>query len=505
MSAELLFRADAGPRVGTGHVMRCLALAQAWRSAGGKSVFLTTGVGGLEERLANEDVSVIPLAAPVGREEDARRTAEVAKDRSAAWVVADGYGFGADYQRIVKTCGARLLLMDDYGQADRYCADLVLNQNIDAKEALYERREPQTKLLLGLRYVLLRREFLERDRRRTPPAQVRRVLVSLGGADPANATDAVLQALLRLNRENLEVRVVLGAANPHFEKVSTTARSAPFPVRLDRDVKDMAAAIGEADMAVAAGGVSAWEMAYLGLPAILITLAENQRPVAAGLAKAGVCLSTGPQEEIRIENLAETIRRLLDDPGARQEMSRSGQALVDGEGASRVLMRLRDEDFRLRPARWADAEVLFQWANDPAVRAAAFSPDPIAWEDHRGWFKDRLADSGCRVFLALDGEDRPLGQVSFEGLGKGEAETGVSVARESRGSGLGGRLIGLAAEAVFRSGVFHTLHAFVKPDNIASQRAFESAGFQNKGLNTRKNHPAVHFMKESAGGAAHGR
>ena len=146
----LLIRADASTQIGTGHVMRCLALARSWQDTLGQPIFaMTTSVPALEERLKSEGMEVIHLAAEPGSLADAKETAALAHQFNASWVVLDGYHFGSEYQKTIKISGLSLLFIDDYGHAEHYYADFVLNQNISADEQWYQHREPCTKLLLG--------------------------------------------------------------------------------------------------------------------------------------------------------------------------------------------------------------------------------------------------------------------------------------------------------------------------------------------------------------------
>src|SRR5262249_34539906 len=134
----LVVRADASTARGTGHVMRCLALAQAWQDAGGRVVFVMADeVSGLSTRLKSEDISIESIAAVAGSEDDARQTSECAGRVGADWIVVDGYQFSGRYQQRVKDTGHRLLVLDDYGHADHYWADVVVNQNLGARVSLY--------------------------------------------------------------------------------------------------------------------------------------------------------------------------------------------------------------------------------------------------------------------------------------------------------------------------------------------------------------------------------
>ncbi|MGH9495154.1 MAG: PseG/SpsG family protein, partial [Candidatus Sulfotelmatobacter sp.] len=193
----LLVRADASVAIGTGHVMRCLALAQAWQDAGGQAVFASAKItDALRKRLAAESCDVAAISSPGGSFEDAAQTVALARENKCDWVVVDGYAFGPQYQQVLKAAGLKTLFVDDHGHAPPYSADVVLNQNLTATRELYSDREGQTRLLLGTRYCLLRREFADwREWQREISPVCRRLLVVMGGSDPENVTARVLEVL----------------------------------------------------------------------------------------------------------------------------------------------------------------------------------------------------------------------------------------------------------------------------------------------------------------------
>jgi UDP-2,4-diacetamido-2,4,6-trideoxy-beta-L-altropyranose hydrolase len=325
--------------MGTGHVMRCLALAQAWQDAGGRALFAAVGMpGGLEARLAADRVDVVRLGVEPGSPDDAGRTAAMARQAGACWVALDGYHFSGDYQGRLKDAGLRLLAIDDYGHAGRYRADLVLNQNLHAREGLYREREPSTQLLLGTRYALLRREFWgRRGWKRGVPDVARRVLVTLGGSDPDNVTLKVIEALGRVRVPGLEALVVVGGGNPHRAELEAAAQNSGAAVRLRADVTDMSEPMAWADVAVSAGGSTNWELAVAGLPSCCTILADNQVQVARSLEERGVAVNLGWAPTWAPGRLALVLEDLIHNPRRRGEMSRQAQRLVDGEGASRVV------------------------------------------------------------------------------------------------------------------------------------------------------------------------
>lgn len=493
---NLIIRADASARMGIGHVMRCLALGQAWQGIGGQATMvLAPGVPHLEEQLRAAGLEVVHLTAPPGSAADASQTAHLAKQRGSEWVVVDGYHFGVDYQRLIKDAGLRLLFIDDTGHAAHYWADLVLNQNLHAHEDLYADREPYTRLLLGSRYVLLRREFRKfRDWQRLIPAVARRVLVTLGGGgEAANLTWPVVKALGQVELEGLEAVVVMGSANAQEAELGAASRSLPISVRLEKNVAHMADLMAWADLAVTAGGSTCWEAAFMGLPSLVVVLAENQEPLAQALQAQEVAINLGWHHQVQIEEIAQTVTRLRESQSLRERMSRKGKGLVDGEGVERVVMALKGDPIRLRPVRDEDCRLLWEWANDTEVRRFSFSQEHIPWEGHIRWFAEKRRDPNCFNFIALDVEDRPVGQVRFDITDAREAEIDVSVEKSRRGAGLGAAIIKMATEQTLVNAGIHAVNANVKPENVRSIRTFEKAGYKNLGQVSYKENPATHL------------
>lgn len=494
----LLIRADATIAMGVGHVMRCLALAQAWQDTGGRAVFVMAKANpAVEQRLRAESCEVFSISAQPGTEEDGRETTRLARERKADWVVVDGYQFGSNYQRNLKTAGFRVLFADDYGHAARYFANVLLNQNVCADEAPYENREPHTRLLLGTQYCLLRREFRSwREWKRDIPKVGRRVLVTMGGSDPENLTGRVIQALAVVKRADFEVTVVIGGSNPHLETSQSAAGQKGIWLR--KNVSNMAELMAEADVAISAAGSTCWELCLLGLPALLIDLAENQKAVAQDLDRLGCAIHLGDRNNISATRIASQLDRLLESQQLRRSLSQRSRELIDGGGAQRVASILRGGGLRLRPARQDDARMLWEWANDPEVRAASFSPALIPWETHVTWFEKKLKDRRCFMFVAEDEEGESVAQIRFDPTPDGTFEVGISVAKASRGCGLASALIKLGVEAVCNKVGEKRIHAFVMPRNRASIKAFEKAGFRNVGEAEVRGNAASHLVSERA-------
>jgi UDP-2,4-diacetamido-2,4,6-trideoxy-beta-L-altropyranose hydrolase len=337
----LVFRTDGNAAIGTGHVMRCLALGEAWRDCGGAAVFIGAYRStALEARLRAAGCDVLCPELVPGSIGDARWTAEAARQRGASAVVVDGYHFGADYQQAMKDTGTTLLWVDDDGRSGRYSADVVLNQNLYANEQFYRDRDATTQLLLGAKYALLRCEFLQwRDWRRDIPATGRNILVTLGGADAANVTEKVVALLRRLEMATVRIKIVVGAANSHFESLRDAVAD-DGRIELLTAVDNLAALMAWADVAISAGGSTCWELAFMGLPSCVIVLADNQLPVARSLEEAGAAIDLGAWGEGAEAKLSAVLSDLIHDPAHRRRMSEIGRQIVDGAGASRVAEHL---------------------------------------------------------------------------------------------------------------------------------------------------------------------
>lgn len=339
---NLIIRTDASAIIGLGHAMRCLALAQAIQDERKEAIFvLATRAPNLESRLKAEGMQVVHLEAKAGSVQDARETSALARSLSCQWLVLDGYHFQGEYQRMIKDTGLSLLFIDDYSHAEHYYADLVFNQNVYAHEKLYQNRESYTKLLLGTRYALLRREFLQRPRWiREIPSRAKRILVTLGGADPDNVTLKIIQALQEVEVAGLEAIVVLGGSNRHYQELLAVLEKSEASVELRRNVINMPELMAWADVAVTAGGTTVWELAFMGVPSLVLILAENQRLTAETLGGMEVVINLGWHTYVTVDKIRDEVTLLCSCYEKRSEMSQKAGVLVDGKGSSRVLDNL---------------------------------------------------------------------------------------------------------------------------------------------------------------------
>jgi UDP-2,4-diacetamido-2,4,6-trideoxy-beta-L-altropyranose hydrolase len=468
---RVLFRVDASESIGTGHVVRCLALSPELARRGIDPWFASRRVAGdPADQIEASGYPVVRLEGPASTEL-AEISGHVPRDirrRPFAALVMDHYGLGAEWLNEARHLATRRLVIDDLADRSLPC-ELLVNPNLGVAPGDYASLvAPATRLLLGIRFVLLRPSFrTTRAAGRRPAGVVRNVLVTMGGSDPSDATTTAVTAV-RSALPTARIEVVLGALYP-----GEPVRGPGIHVHRAIGDEAMAQLMMDADIAIGAGGTTSWERCALGLPTVILRLAPNQDAIARRLDAAGAAVDAGPVEQLDTAALSGLIRQLADDRSRRQAMSDRAWELVDGRGVERVAHHL--DGVRVRRATMADARLLWRWASDPDTRSASFNPEPIPYPDHMRWLRHRLADRSCLLLIGGNGAG-PVGQVRFDSR-EADAEVSISVAPEHRGT-VGGLLLESAVRRFHRWLPQASLIARVKIDNGPSRRLFERAGFR---------------------------
>jgi UDP-2,4-diacetamido-2,4,6-trideoxy-beta-L-altropyranose hydrolase len=354
---KVAIRADAYAEIGTGHVMRCIALGQGVMERGGEVVFIAhCSSEGLVSRLRSEGFGLHLVSAPGSVTESLGLLEKERPD----WVVLDGYHFDAGYQKAMKDAGYKLMVIDDYVCLEHYYADILLNQNYGS-ERLHYNAVPDAKILLGTKYVMLRKEFLKfRDFERKSPDFAKNMLITMGGADPDNNTLKILKAV-NLIESPLNVKVVVGAANPHYEVLGQEVEGSSHSFEILRGVEDMAPLMAWADAAISAGGSTVWELAFMRLPALLCIVADNQVNAVRCLLRDGVFMSFGSLPDLSEMEMAEMVQQLLKDELKRSSMSDKGQEIVDGKGIVRIFDCIDRKPLKILFLGGNHAEELADW------------------------------------------------------------------------------------------------------------------------------------------------
>lgn len=477
---NVAFRADASAQIGSGHVQRCLTLARELRELGAAPLLLSRDLPpALRARAERAGVEVVALPAAPTEAADADATRAALESRGGVdWLVADHYGLGGAWQRQARTVARRVLAIDDLAAdvADDLDADIVLNANLGATAQAYDGRVPaRAALLVGPRYALLRPEFA-RLRAAQPPRDggLRRVLVSLGGADAPNHTAKVLEALREPALAALQVDVVVGALNPHLDALQAAVRSLP-DARLHRDVDDLAERMAQADLCVGAGGTTSWERACLGLPTVVLSIADNQLRPARALAAAG-CALHFEAATVSAAELGQAVALLARQPELLRAMGLAAAALTDGYGARRVARRMLPPAVTLRPATAADSDTVRDWRNAPEAVRNSLTGRAVTHDEHARWYPGVLNDP-MRLLWIAEWRGERAGVLRYD-ISGAQARVSIQVAPGLTGRGLGPAMLQAGTERLARErpGVTE-LVADILPGNAASQAAFAEAGY----------------------------
>ncbi|WBU40033.1 UDP-2,4-diacetamido-2,4,6-trideoxy-beta-L-altropyranose hydrolase [Marinobacter alkaliphilus] len=359
----VVFRADASVQIGTGHVMRCLTLADELTRQGHECRFVCREheghLGGLitskgygltllpscnDNELGTKDSRPDNYALWLGVpwQEDARQTLDALTPWQPDWLVVDHYALDAEWERALANVVGSSMVIDDLANRRHECA-LLLDQNLGRVASDYDGLLPvDCQRLIGPGYALLRPEFAnlrEQSLNRRQQPALKRILISLGGVDRTNVTGQVLDAISESALPvTTELDIIMGAAAPYLDEVRQQAARLPFQAAVSVGVTDMAERMCLADLSIGAVGSTSWERCCLGLPAILMVLAENQKSAAEALKRSGAVIITNSGMGVRTE-----LERLMSLNSCERKLSRMiqlGSDMVQGNGCARVVNEL---------------------------------------------------------------------------------------------------------------------------------------------------------------------
>ena len=516
----VVFRCDASLQIGSGHVMRCRALARGLRRRGAEIVFLCRPQPGDLIALLELEfrVLLLPAFSPdatglekddsfvsgrklysswlgVSEEQDAQDSLAVLREQAQlptpAWMVVDHYALGACWHKrlqeglqLAHGTAPKILVLDDLADRHHQASVLMDANRLDstAPDPYRDLLPGDCNTLLGPAYALLDPLYPQLQPLLPTRVKIDRVLVFFGGTDAANHAAVALDALSHARLRHLAVDVVLGIAAPHFVDLQRRVIQRPN-TSLHVGLPSLAGLMARADLALGAAGTASWERTCLGLPSLVVPVAENQVQGARALVAAGVARCLNLEAVLDpVAMLQVALLEILDAPDALHAMSEACLQLGDGRGVARVVGALLGPapGLRLRAAGSADLWLFHWWVSDPQVRSQSFNRDPISPEQHCRWFKGRLGSPLALLRVLEDGDGLPLGQIRFErgAATDPRAVISFSLDRLARGRGLASHLLQLGVKELARCwGKRCKAYGEVLTDNPASCRAFLRAGF----------------------------
>jgi len=493
---KVFFRVDASINIGVGHVVRCLVLAEELRNLGASIGFITRDhLGNLNKQIKDNDFFLYSLPFQkraiekkssnkyetllgVRQKVDAEETIRVFKGKIDLLII-DHYALDITWERSLRPHTKKIMVIDDLSNRMHDC-DFLLDQNYVHNQKRYNNLlTPNVTKLLGTKYALLRKDFLEnRKICAQENGSAERVFVFFGGTDPDNVTIMAIKALSQSKLKYLLVDVVIGSGNPHRTELEKEVNK-HSNIKLHVQVDNIAELMASADIAIGAGGTATWERMVIGLPSIVITIANNQVELIKDLDQDGCLKWLGNLNQVNEQMIYCALLDIIKNPKKLIEQSCSCQKLIDGKGAGIVAQLLLTgpsiEALTIRKATKSDLMLYWNWANELEVRENAFSQEFIELENHKKWFNKKL-NSNDSILILIGSEFGAIGQVRFDRSGS-YFTVDYSLAKQYRGFGLGKVIITMAIDYLKCEESF-TLIGKVKVNNQPSIKVFKSLGFR---------------------------
>lgn len=505
---KIAFRTDASLQIGTGHVMRCITLAEALRERGAHCRFICRDfLGNLFDRIRQSGFEVFPLPADdhndldesasdqqatahyhwlgADYKTDAAQTIASLKDFRPDWLIVDHYALDRRWQADLRPYCEKIMVIDDLADRLHDC-DLLLDQNLIAnQDHRYECLVPTNcARLLGPAYALLQPSYAELHPR-TPPrmGSVQNILVSLGGSDRQNVSGRIIDGFLMLDRLDIALDVVVNPSSSFLAELRGKVMKYDN-VTLHEGLPCLAELMLKADLAIGAGGTTSWERICLGLPTLVVTLAENQKLIAEELDLQGLVRWLGDESMVTESTLAEELAKLISDQNWRQDCSSRCLALLDGRGVARVadIIFLKPTTaLTVRPALLEDEPLLQAWASNSFVGKNSQRTDSVDMDADRLWFFKRLRNPDFyQIFILQTERGFPIGQVCFERR-DGAWDISYSLAPEARRRDMSAPLLQAAIREFRQARKNMLVFGRVTIVNSAYKRVSDSFGFQLDG------------------------
>lgn len=505
---DVVIRVDASLGIGIGHVMRCLSLADSLRERGAQVTFICRPLErNLISRITARKHRVLSLPEKSlsidesGQSQagdgvfvcdntlDGTETAAALSDidRKVEWLIVDHYGLDEEWERIVKPYAKKILVIDDLANRRHDC-DMLLDQYY-----LYDNKDRYAGLvndscvqLLGAEYVVLSEEYRKANsNNRGNSGAIRNVFVFLGGGATYRFIEPVVRAILLLGHKDIEFELVLGAEELTSE-LEHDIISSKLPITIHRNLESLLPLMARADLALGAGGVNTWERLCLGLPSLVLTVAENQEEIAEYLHNNHYIKLLGKAGQVGSEEISAALSQAITE-GVDSDWSDRCRRLIDGKGAIRVanaMMLDQDTTLCARKADPLDEKRLLDWANDRQTRKNALNSAQISLKEHKLWFTKRLDDKhNCTIYIVETLDNIAIGQVRFERHEEVAFEVHYSLDKMFRGRGVGSKLLATGIETFLEQRGPVGLVARVVKDNIPSHKIFKKLGFSNRAEN----------------------
>ena len=494
---KIAIRIDCTPGLGTGHAHRVANLAEELSRIGAEVLLITSSMTRREDLPARFNDFLIESnhtrqiddwnltknpqntsQSDTSFEElDALSTSEICNRRGIDLLILDHYFLNQHWVDLVSQQGLLVVAIDDLGRDwNKLFALIDYSPSVKTKY----RDSPGIKYkLFGLQYALFSKDY-RAVVRNSREDELERIQIFTGGSDATGLTNRLMKILRPIIAPEERILLVIGKQNT--DALSLVEQwDDDMKVEIYTDLNTLSEVNAISNWSIGAGGVAAIERCCSGVPSLVLAITENQESISEELSSLGVIEYLGRHDEISDEEIKTVLERFKQDKKSRNNMAKAAQERVDPFGVHRVVMRLFPNllDLKLRRANFSDLEKLYSWVNDPLVRANSFNNNFVTKEEHQKWYKNYLDSSESLIFI-LELDDLTIGQVRFD-LREEIWHIDYSIDHKFRGLGLGKRIIEMGLNEMAQSDI-KKYAAFVRGNNKASQRIFESLGFTSEVL-----------------------
>ena len=486
------FRVDAGLSIGAGHLMRCIALADELKKNGAFITFICQPcISDLEKLITNRGYGLIKIETNSFHDnsaidshwlKDAQETKKALSILGGVdWLVVDHYGIDAKWEKFIRPMVNSILVIDDLANRTHDC-ELLLDQNlhIDGSTRYKNYVSKDVRQLIGPGFALLRQEFIDvRSVQTYRDGVVRRLLIFFGGVDLENLTSHLLADISScFNTQDLIIDVVLGAACPHVESVALQCEKLSNVI-FHYQTNNIAQLMATADLAIGGAGTAVWERCAIGVPSIIVPIADNQLPGLRAIGESG-CAFVATESLVdvtaRVSAIIAALKFAMLSPTTLRHQSIEAANLVDANGCSRVVREMGFPKIQVRRATKFDSELIYAWRNHQEIREQSLNSQQISLPEHLAWMNKVLTDEQIDLLICED-DDGPCGVLRYEHC---ETHIEVSIYRVpgSRGRGIGGLILKSGEDWLRRFRLnSKSLEATVLSSNSKSFQMFDAAGY----------------------------
>lgn len=472
------FRCDASTTIGSGHLVRCLAMAEQFRELGLECGFICRELPGSPLHLLTGYQSYL-LPPDTNEQEELSKVSSLLQAHPEAFLVVDRYGCPTWERHWAGL--APLVVIDDIANENHLCHALI-NSNYGINFDHYiDHLPPGTPLFLGPGFSILRKAFWHVSSDRQPR---RDVLLFFGAGDAEGWSLRFAQALIHQDSP-LTFRLWVSSQNAFIEELKRL--SLPPHLELVIEPTDIVSLLQSCRIFYGSAGTVTWERLRCGLPGITASVADNQIPGAKALADDGYQIFLGRQSTISPQEAIAVIERTIQEESRLRAMAERGRTLVQPLMASDILQEAA-RTLRLRPAVLDDAQFLYELRTETSTASASIQKNDFSFESHQKWLRNKLSDPKANLYIVIWSGER-VGQVRVDA----DTTVSISIRPDKRGQKIGEKALFWAVHLRNDSCNF----AFIQPHNFPSQKIFERIGFRKIGEENQNGVPLWKYERKT--------